>query len=309
MRIPVHDHDARPAEESQQPHRWQPESAGGPWLASGNGFEFDGQQFTPATPFVESGSVVWVAYQHKNRRGEVEEITDVYGYNRPDEGAKRNRIRDLVAACRLTIRRGQGEFLWEMSDGEQCFQCVFDLSKQETRLLVVGHEAPVLSAPLEVELTKRTVELEMSLVDRQVTVTVDGRPVLPPLKLSPSRRPGSPADSSAPTVAAPVRIGARGLQVRVDSLKLFRDVYYTQGRGNHAVTEPFQLGENEYFVLGDNSPVSSDSRSWPDGRVSERLLMGKPFVVHLPSRPGKLTIGKWVAHVRIPDFARMHYIR
>jgi hypothetical protein len=62
-------------------------------------------------------------------------------------------------------------------------------------------------------------------------------------------------------------------------------------------------------MLGDNSPVSSDSRCWPDGAVPERLLLGKPFVVHLPSRPGKLRIGDRMAYFRLPDFERMRPIR
>jgi hypothetical protein len=43
--------------------------------------------------------------------------------------------------------------------------------------------------------------------------------------------------------------------------------------------------------------------------VARRLLVGKPFIVHLPSRPGKLTIGGWELPIRIPDVRRIRYIR
>ncbi|MCS7160002.1 MAG: S26 family signal peptidase [Gemmatales bacterium] len=46
---------------------------------------------------------------------------------------------------------------------------------------------------------------------------------------------------------------------------------------------PRVFGPDEYFVLGDNSTSSQDSRAW--GQVPERLLMGKAVVVYFPFRP------------------------
>lgn len=43
------------------------------------------------------------------------------------------------------------------------------------------------------------------------------------------------------------------------------------------------FGPDEYFVLGDNSTSSQDSRAW--GQVPERLLMGKAVVVYFPFWP------------------------
>jgi hypothetical protein len=37
-------------------------------------------------------------------------------------------------------------------------------------------------------------------------------------------------------------------------------------------------------------------------------LIGKPLVVHLPSRPGEFRLAGSTHYVRIPDFSRMRYI-
>jgi signal peptidase I len=90
---------------------------------------------------------------------------------------------------------------------------------------------------------------------------------------------------------------------------LYRDVYYTENVGERGVTRPLTLGPDEFFVLGDNSSVSRDSRCWTDGLVLHRdLLLGKPLVVHLPSRRQRIQLGGWQTEIRIPDPSRIRYI-
>lgn len=65
--------------------------------------------------------------------------------------------------------------------------------------------------------------------------------------------------------------------------------YYNSGdyaRENRSITVP----EGSFYVLGDNSANSMDSRYW--GFVPEDNLVGKAFVIHWPPKRIKLLSGK-----------------
>jgi signal peptidase I len=72
----------------------------------------------------------------------------------------------------------------------------------------------------------------------------------------------------------------------------------------------FPLGEDQFFVLGDNSPASSDARLWPTQHYVERdLLVGKALLVYWPhplTLPLPLT-DKGIGI--IPNLGRMGLIR
>lgn len=72
-------------------------------------------------------------------------------------------------------------------------------------------------------------------------------------------------------------------RLAVDRLRVFRDVYY-RPRPGCSEFGPVRLGADEYFLLGDHSAVSVDSRVWQHGPgVSGRLLLGR--AVRISPRP------------------------
>ncbi len=229
-------------------------------------------------------------------------ITDGYGYNRARDGAGANEVRDLMICFNLSIIAGQGEFALALSDGAATFECLFDVSRRQIRLKDVASEKVVRTARLPANLFPGPALVEFSLMDHQVALAVAGQELFEPWNSAAPQGRG-------PTPWAPVRIGARGLNLRVDGVRLFRDVYYTGGPGRRGCSSPVVLQPGEFFALGDNSPVSRDSRSWPEGKVLTReLLLGKPFLVHLPSRRHRLRFGRWQGDIRIPDLSRIRYI-
>ena len=68
--------------------------------------------------------------------------------------------------------------------------------------------------------------------------------------------------------------------------RAIRDIYYlAHFSGTTSRDDKWQLKVKEYFVLGDNSPNSRDSRLWENGHsVPEENLIGQAFMVFWPPK-------------------------
>ncbi|MBN9516912.1 signal peptidase I, partial [bacterium] len=145
----------------------------------------------------------------------------------------------------------------------------------------------------------RTYTIEFAFVDRRATLAIDRRVVLPPADLLAEKKRGE--------VRRPLQLGARGCRVVVTRLQLYRDIHYTQA-GRHGTRQPARLGADEYFVLGDNSGNSQDSREWPTPGVPAGDFLGKPILVHQPLRPGRLTLAGRERTFQTLDWARLRWL-
>jgi signal peptidase I len=295
----VHDASHAAAPGSGMPRRWQALSPASRWQIE------DGKFVHPGGPVDRPAD--WCEYRHlAHRPGRPDEfqegpIDDQSAYNL---GGHR-RIDDIrpVADIRLSLGvakfAGAGWLLVEMSDGERHFTVRLDPAHKRFEATVDERAAPIAGGPVEL-LPGRPFRLEASLVDQQFLVAVDGH-----VLVEHAYRRRGPATPGARSVA----IGTGGLRVEIDQVRLYRDVYYTRPVGVLArwgVDRPYRLGPDEYFVLGDNSPASDDSRSWPSGpAVPVQLLVGRPLWVHFPSR----SVGWLGWRVQLPDLSRIRYIR
>lgn len=117
----------------------------------------------------------------------------------------------------------------------------------------------------------------------------------------------------------------QGSPVTIFRVGLDRDIYYeaakfTRGGWGPALgTHPMNLaslGDDQFFVMGDNSPSSKDGRLWDEvdpwvadqidptvGIVPRKLMLGKAFFVYFPAPYRAFDT------VPIPDFGRMRFIR
>lgn len=254
-------------------------------------------------------------------------VTDRYGYNSLVSSPEYP-VHDLMLESSVSWDDPPELISFQIPMNNDIYRLDFSPAENVAKLVMDSTQQVIANRQLDAirSAGSQRMKIELSNFDRRVIVAIDGVEVFEFLDLP---RDSSQAAACAerfaesdpvPDVRTALQtsevirqqsrtgIGVKGAGMTVESLRLYRDVHYTPGRRTNAVDSVCVVEPDNYFVQGDNSPVSSDSRNWPDPFVPHHLLIGKPFVVHLPSKPGKLTIGGVELPIRIPDLQRIRYI-
>ena len=262
-------------------------------------------------------------------------VTDRYGYNAMVESPEYV-VSDLMLRSRIAWTTQPDTIQVQIPVGNQIFGVAINPKTTHVELIDVDERTVVRSGrfvPDEAAESQSNADsdqllLEVSNFDQQVIVAINGQTCFDAfeihdvdssadaLEATVAAGPGQKLDAEkAAQIAIKVEqqrrwaLGVKGGNVRIEDLEMFRDVFYTPGRRRNAVESEFTVPSDCYFVQGDNSPVSSDSRNWLDPCVPHRLLVGRPFLVHLPSRPAVLEFGGAQRLIRVPEWSRIRYIR
>jgi signal peptidase I len=310
MRMLVHDSRFQPRDAKNFP-RWQTQSGARDSAVESRWIIESGQfAYRSARPD-ERPHTDWLVYKHWDpASARYGPVRDFYGYNGGDLRADndvgdlgleaRLSVSDAVDAISVAIRSGSDQFVVRIPVGRSGS---IELLRNGVRRALKNCWNPFEESGL----WPRNITLEAMVFDQRVQVAIDGRLLFEPDDFDDPVAPGLASDS-------PVSLGVRGGAVEVTDLRIYRDVYYTSSLANtprysHGMATPIKLGVDEYFVLGDNSPVSNDSRFWNECPVVRgSMFVGRPFLVHLPGQVVPLKVfGRSVCWV--PDPRRIRYIR
>ena len=235
----------------------------------------------------------------------------------------------------LENRSAAGTFSIDLVEAGQAHRCTIDLAIGAVQLAIAGQPAedsPQARTPLHGlgswRILFANVDDELSLFIDGVKVEFDrptawSRSIESAQAIRPTEVAIAPGTMQSSDLS-PVGVTAVGADLRIDTMRVLRDIFYI---GAHDIgARPgelierqlleFPLEEDQFFVLGDNSAASKDSRLWVEGyHVNRELLVGKALVIFWPHAvPAQwsipLTIGG--SQVRLPawpNFARMGYVR
>ena len=145
----------------------------------------------------------------------------------------------------------------------------------ELRELTVGNsnDEPVKKVALAEELFANSeVEIELSTIDEMVVVLIGGVEVTQ-FELT---TPESARDSAVGSfqLGAAVTSGA-GQKSPLGRVRIWRDIYYLAGEHGSSESQMLAGSADGYLLLGDNQPLSIDSRHWPEVSVPSDQLIGK----------------------------------
>lgn len=256
----------------------------GPWTREGEAWCVDARAVPPGS---RAGTM-------QLRRGMHDDYLDQDG--RLVRGARP--VNDLVLACELSLEPpAEGASLARLSlveEGDTFVAALapraetleVTLSRYNARTLAEADPArkSEVLAQAELPLAPGWLAVRFANVDNALTLELDGRVVARAVYEANEEAPAFPGPGTAAR-GARVSLGAEGLRARFRRVRVARDLYYTAS-GSFACVEPVRLGLEEYFLLGDNSAASTDSRSF--GPVPRARLLGRP--VGVPWPPGRVRL-------------------
>jgi signal peptidase I len=308
-------------------------------------------------PLAPADADVWTAagrklvFAARGRTGTVsfsKPVRDYYAYDDPDYPFNaQNIVSDLKIQFVLLPRRGTGELRLVFSKWNDVFTVricsagTVELRRAALADMEAGKPGEQTLAVRPIPALKPGVSRQFTFenADYRLRLTLDGQTLLetsdaqyyPDIKTLKTTfaRERSPL----------VRLVAQDLEGELCHVKLMRDIYYQSttfiesrnksgeinplyGRPGHGTTRnPLLLGPHDYFVLGDNSPMSKDSRTWWEvgphlaghyqqgtyrlGTVPADQMVGKAFIVYLPAPFRVFLSGPAV----IPNLGEVRFIR
>jgi signal peptidase I len=368
MLQPVFDNDLMPTikqlGKTGWPVRWQPElpldgNTVGRWTSSDYAaYETDGS----------AAGETWLRYRHlvpsaiqweRNERGmsydadpvKPQLITDFTPYNTGGSSADRRNdpsglhwVGDLALQCRADVQNDRGQIVLELVKGGRQFQCRIDVGTGLADLAIEGLDKSAFNPKIQTVVKgPGKYDLMFANCDRRLFLWVNGQSL-----------PFADYDdlqNDIPTEAdlQPVGVASAGVKMKVEHLKILRDIYYIAMHSQRMYDysnfpQEIEMGDSERFFSNPNRWKYTDRNKdtwnyfdeknmcYVDYSLQENqfFAMGDNSAKSLDSRswgavPRELLIGKaffvywphsWnripgtgIPFPFFPNFARMGFVR
>ena len=209
----------------------------------------------------------WISYRHRRKysnRGksqsfEFPPIRDDDGFNQ-SLSRRLNVVTDLIVQIDLTLA-ANSEFRMMRAIAGKTYQVTLtvDENSQDCKICLSFNDSELsFRRPcLRVSEMEIPMTVLLSNIDRNIKLVVNGETIVEvdePVANS-DKETGQEKDQPF------FKFGfSRKSSGRVNRCRIWRDIHYFVERGAPKFLLPMTLGANEYFVVGDNVPVSRDSR-------------------------------------------------
>lgn len=269
--LPLHDTSFVPNEVDDDTPRWQPRNDNSGWHESHGSWKIEGG--VQADDVLEFHGEVTDFMAYNDHSFNQEEVEHVVG--------------DVLVTCEIGEWKGPGalNFQWELDrsrveaavqhDGAVTIQT---RTEGESGDVDRSHATGMMKAPIE-----KGGSLVFAIRDGQAYVLYNGDAVA--LTNFGSDDVASWRERAGPDSPCRLALAARDCSLTLDRITIHRDIYYVGGeislQATHATAgNPFELAEDECFVLGDNSPRSQDSRFF--GAVPSTDILGVVRWIYWP---------------------------
>jgi len=208
-------------------------------------------------------------------------IEDHYGYNQTL--ARNLNVVDEVFVSLDFLPVVTRRIVWSFVNGSDAYEFAIDVEGKE---LVVSKLQPNSeSASGQFRRIKLAdgmfgdseIQVEFSTIDKLAVVLVGGSEVAQfQLDSDPAKKG---AERTADFARKLFKLGAEVIpeaeQSPIGRVQIWRDIYYLVAEGHGGQSQTLVADPDGFLLLGDNQPVSVDSRHWPVASVSKANVIGK----------------------------------
>lgn len=124
-----------------------------------------------------------------------------------------------------------------------------------------------LGEPIQWKLDAASIQkIEVSTFDNQLILAFNGDAVA---------RVGIPPVSARLEANPLLQIGAANGQPELRRIRIYRDIYYLPADENKREDLRLTADREHFLLIGDNVPMSTDSRHWRNGGIDKKFILGK----------------------------------